>query len=80
MNIFLYPSVNRDLCEINTQAISTYSFLKAKELLIDNRYKKPYRFYQVVEHRMDGVILAIDQNNAPISLNRKDVDIVVSYM
>lgn len=78
MNTFEYPSVKRDLCEINTCAILSYEFLKTKELLISN--KRPKKFYQVVEHRMDGVILAISENNEPISLKREDVSIVLSYM
>ena len=78
MNTFEYPSVKRDLCEINTSRIRSYEFLKTKELLISN--SRPYKFYQVVEHRLDGVILSIDENNIPVSLKREDVSIVVSYM
>jgi hypothetical protein len=77
-NVFEYPSVRRDLCEINTCAILPYEFLKTKELLISK--KLPNKFYQVIEHRMDGVILAISENNEPISLKREDVYIVISYM
>lgn len=78
MNTFEYPSVKRDLCEINTSRILSCEFLKTKELLISN--SRPHKFYQVIEHRMDGVILSVDENNIPVSLKREDVSIVVSYM
>lgn len=77
-NVFEYPSVRRDLCEINTCAILPYEFLKTKELLISK--KLPNKFYQVIKQGIDGIIHAIDDNNEPISLKREDVYIVISYM
>jgi hypothetical protein len=80
MNTFEYPSVKRDLCEINTCSIFPQDFVKPKELLISKTHKNPYKFYQVIKQGIDGIIHAIDDNNTPISLKREEVYIVISYM
>lgn len=75
---FLYPSVQH-ASSISVRKISSSELLPVKELLISSS-GKPYRFYQVVEHRIDDeLVICIDEQCNTFSLHVNDVRVVNWY-
>jgi hypothetical protein len=74
--VFEYPGV-RNRSYISVSNISSSRVLPVKELLVSN--SRPYKFYQVVEHKADGSVACIDQDCNPVSVSINDVAIVNWY-
>lgn len=76
MNAFLYPFI-KYAHYIETRHISSSEVLPVKELLVSAA--RPNRFYQVVEHKADGIVVCIDQQCNTVSLHINDVRFVNCY-
>ena len=74
--VFEYPGVKNRTC-ISVSEITPSRVLPVKELLMSN--SRPYKFYQVVEHKVDGSVACIDQDSNSVSVSINDVAIVNWY-
>ena len=73
---FLYPSV-KHASYISERRVGSSEVLPVKELLISS--SKPNVFYQVVEHKADGLVVCIDQQCNTVSLHIDEVRVVNCY-
>ena len=73
---FLYPSI-KHASYISERRVGSSEVLPVKELLIS--CSKPNVFYQVVEHKADGLVVCIDEQCNTVSLHIDDVRVVNCY-